>query len=113
MKKLFLIPILLFTSCVSQRENVQKATNAAAQISAIFTDHSNKWQAVFMAGKPSNELIAVVMAAAEEDRRRFSAVMNTFIQYISSTGIVDPIEYQKQALELAKSIKDLVKGDSK
>jgi hypothetical protein len=110
MKKSLLILLFLLTSCWSSQESVRKSTEAAAQIDAMFVEHSNKWQIVFMAGKPSQETIAAVMAAAEEDRRKFHGLMTVFVQYLNSLGAIDPVAFQQQAIELAKSIKELGGG---
>ena len=107
MKKILFLPIaFLTTSCVSSVQ-VEKATAAAAQIDALFTDHSNKWQQIFFAGNPSQSTISVVMAAASEDRQRFHALMNSFVQYLQSSGAIDPVLFQQQAIELAKAIKEV------
>jgi hypothetical protein len=85
------------------------ATQTAAQLDAAFTDHSRKWQEIFMAGNPSQMTITAVMSAAEEDRRQFHSLMNTFIQFLNSFGAVDPVLFQQQALAIAQGIKDLTK----
>ncbi len=105
MKK-FLLPILLFVGCVPA-EQIRKTTETAALIDAAFTDHSRKWQELFMAGNPSQGLITAVSAAADDDRRRFHALMQAFIQSLNSFGAVDPVVFNEQLIFLAKEVKSL------
>lgn len=109
MKKFAIIPLLLFASCATQL-NVEKTTEAASLIDSVFTEHSNNWQKIFMAGNPSPETIAVVMVNAEEDRRRFHALMNVLVQHLSSANLIDPIKFQQQVIDAATAIKDLSGG---
>jgi len=107
MRKFVPLFILAFASCSTV--DAAKTTEAAAQLNTIFTQHSGKWQMIFMAGKPSPETIAIVMAAAEEDRRRFNDLMTVFVQYLNTAGVIDPVKFQQQVLELAREIKDFTK----
>ena len=106
MRRLALITTFALAGCCATAD-VAKTTEVAAQLNTIFTEHSAKWQMVFMAGKPSAETIAVVTAAAEEDRRRFNSLMTVFVQYLNSAGVIDPVKFQQQLIDVAREVKDL------
>lgn len=109
MRRFAFITAFALAGCCAPAD-VAKTTEVAAQLNAIFTEHSGKWQAVFMAGKPSAETIAVVTAAAEEDRRRFNNLMTVFVQYLNTAGVIDPVKFQQQVIEIAREVKELSGG---
>lgn len=109
MKKIALFSVLLLAGCQTQL-NVEKTTEAASTIDALFTEHSNNWQKIFMAGKPSPETIAVVMAAVEDDRRKFHALMSVMVQHLASANMIDPVKFQQQVIDAATAIKDITGG---
>ncbi len=99
-----LLFVLGFQSCATP-EQIDPITRAAAQATVEYREHSARWQAVFMAGRPSPETIALVMAEAEADRRRFESLMAALVENARSLGFANPLQYQQLILEAAALIK--------